>query len=588
MTVAGGSLRRRARLIVIGCTMAGLSFSTMSGVAALDATPSGNSLAAGVPGGEKLAMRPDPVSAMSTAQTENIKVVDESGLSESSMRVANPDGSWTVVASAGQVRTQDASGAWVPVDSSVVKGAKGFTQRHGAHDVRFSSGGNRNLAKVVTPSGKSIGLTSASDLPTPTVDGSQLLYGDSAHGDDMIVRSFAEGFNFSVIIAERPDIDAPQSAGDGPAPAEKSDAAEPAVPMQPAAVPVPVPAASEAPTNVPSPSPEPTPSPTESTGPLPEPSESPTPEPSPTTEPEIVPTPTETQPPPEPAPAPTETAPEYVFGLDAAGLTTRVGEIDAFEGLPTDVTDEGTIVFKDGKKVVASASQPVMWDAGEGDERHTGKVDLAVESGKLVLRPDPAFLADSQTTFPVTVDPSVVLNVASDTWVHSLLDTSSQVDSPELRVGSNNFGLDKARAYLNFDLASLPSDIVVSDADVNLVNFSTGSCTGSAVTMNRITGSWATGSLTWANQPAVTTAGQSSTTTALGSAACPEGIVSFDAAQMVTDWAGGAANLGVRIKADTESQASGYRSYRSMENGDPTKVPSLSVTYNTRPSVVGH
>src|SRR5690349_2773962 len=98
MTVAGEGLGRSARLIVVACTMAGLSFSTMSGVAAVEKTPSASSPAAGVPGAEKLALRPDPVSAMSTAQTEHVKVLDESGLSESSMRVANPDGSWTVVA----------------------------------------------------------------------------------------------------------------------------------------------------------------------------------------------------------------------------------------------------------------------------------------------------------------------------------------------------------------------------------------------------------------------------------------------------------------------------------------------------------
>ena len=39
------------------------------------------------------------------------------------------------------------------------------------------------------------------------------------------------------------------------------------------------------------------------------------------------------------------------------------------------------------------------------------------------------------------------------------------------------------------------------------------------------------------------------------------------------------------MKANDETATSGLRSFRSKENGDVTKVPTLSVTYNTRPSV---
>ncbi|WP_332642730.1 DNRLRE domain-containing protein [Aeromicrobium sp.] len=205
--------------------------------------------------------------------------------------------------------------------------------------------------------------------------------------------------------------------------------------------------------------------------------------------------------------------------------------------------------------------------------------------GALVLRPSMEFLTDPKTEFPVTVDPSIVLNVASDTWVDSLLNSSSQIASTQLQVGSSSLGVVKARSYLNFDVSSLSSDVVVSDATVDLTNYATGACTGTDLTMRQITGSWTPGAITWSTQPATASSGTSSSQS-FGASACPaEGVVSFDATAIVNDWIGGAANLGVQIKADNESAASGFRRFHSMENGDAAKAPKLSITYNTKPGV---
>ena len=196
------------------------------------------------------------------------------------------------------------------------------------------------------------------------------------------------------------------------------------------------------------------------------------------------------------------------------------------------------------------------------------------------------------STASAAVDPAgshtVVLALAGDTWVSSSGQTTSQAASPELRVGSKNLGLTKSRSYLDFDysaLDSVPAGAVVSSAELTLSNFATGSCSGTAIRASRVTGAWTIAGLKWSAQPAVTTFGSGTSTAAFGATACPEeGTATFDVKGVVRDWLAGAARHGIQVKADKEGAASGYRVYRSAENGDAAKAPSLTVTYNSYPS----
>ena len=87
------------------------------------------------------------------------------------------------------------------------------------------------------------------------------------------------------------------------------------------------------------------------------------------------------------------------------------------------------------------------------------------------------------------------MSVTSDTWVQSAGDTSSQIVSPELHVGSNDSGTTVARSYLYFDTTNMSKmpKFAVNSAQVNLSDFETGACTGTPLTMSRITGGWSPG-----------------------------------------------------------------------------------------------
>ncbi|WP_182378297.1 DNRLRE domain-containing protein [Nocardioides sp. WS12] len=249
---------------------------------------------------------------------------------------------------------------------------------------------------------------------------------------------------------------------------------------------------------------------------------------------------------------------------------------------------DGSIDIKSDGKLIGSITPPLMWDSA--DEAPTVPVEATLEgtgtSRELVLRPDPVYLADPERTYPVTVDPTVILTATGDTWVQNILPNTSQHTSPELRVGTSNLGISQNRSYLNFDTTALgsPSPGSIANAKVSLSNFNAGSCSGSAIKMSQITSSWTVPGITWSTQPTVTATGASTNDAAHGFTGCTsEGVVDFDATAIVKSWVGGADNYGVQLAAVTLNNAS-YRKYRSLENGDNAKSPKLTVTISQPPA----
>lgn len=292
----------------------------------------------------------------------------------------------------------------------------------------------------------------------------------------------------------------------------------------------------------------------------------------------------------------------YSLVLDhapAAGSGPVVFRIPlSFEGARTQARADGSIAVLHGKQQVAALTAPVMWDnstaADPGRQAEPTKRPVAAtvegngSSRVLVLRPDMGFLTSPTTRYPLVVDPSVVLNAAGDTWVQSSGTTTSQETSPELRTGSNDGGVTAARSYVYFDFSTLSGVPLssISSAQVKLSNFVTGACTGSALRMSRVVGGWTLPGITWANQPTVATGTATTTTGSFGAAGCDtEGTVVFNAMPILSEWLAGYPNLGLQIRADDETGAGGFRRFRSVENGDPTRVPTFTISWNGTPNV---
>ncbi|MEV0300003.1 DNRLRE domain-containing protein [Streptomyces prasinus] len=279
---------------------------------------------------------------------------------------------------------------------------------------------------------------------------------------------------------------------------------------------------------------------------------------------------------------------EYRIPVEASGLELSVAADQRMRWLDAKGTAKAT------------APAPMMWDSSfdraSGEAEHIAPVRTEVErdeDGKgqvLVLKPDPKFLNDPKLTYPVTVDPTdSLMGPVTDTWIQYDDYLTSQRGSTELKAGTYD-GAEKARSFLLFNTNKYKGK-AVTNASLRLYSYYSSTCstTNSGNEVRRITAAWDPSALTWANQPATTATGAVVSKAAKGyGSACPPGHVSWDVKPIVQAWADGQANHGVRIAAVNESDALTWRRYHSANqtggSHNAAYEPSLTVTYNTKPS----
>jgi RHS repeat-associated protein len=265
------------------------------------------------------------------------------------------------------------------------------------------------------------------------------------------------------------------------------------------------------------------------------------------------------------------------------------------DGLKLSQADSGHLLLKDSDgKLVAEAPAPMMWDSSKdpasGESAHQAQIATKIETGDdgaqtLVLTPDAGFLANSDLTYPVTVDPTSTLAVTTDTWVQTPDYLDSQVSSTELKSGTYDGGTTKARSYLKFDVSKFTGKHI-TDTNLALYSYYSSTCStsGAGTQVRRITGDWSSSAITWGAQPATTTTDDVTNTAALGySSSCPAGTMNFDIDAIVQAWANGSANYGLRVAAADETDSLTWRRFRSVNyvSGDNSVEPHLTVTYNS-------
>ena len=143
----------------------------------------------------------------------------------------------------------------------------------------------------------------------------------------------------------------------------------------------------------------------------------------------------------------------------------------------------GSLQVSAGMKALVVGPAPVMFDASEdaaGEPEQVAAVGASVETiegqTNLVLTPDADMLADPDTVYPVTIDPSYVVSSPGSVWVQSTgTATSAQLSNPELRVGTYDSGTHKARSFVKFNSGSWAGKEIAS-ATLRLRNFSSYTC----------------------------------------------------------------------------------------------------------------
>ncbi|SDF98240.1 RHS repeat-associated core domain-containing protein [Sinosporangium album] len=252
-------------------------------------------------------------------------------------------------------------------------------------------------------------------------------------------------------------------------------------------------------------------------------------------------------------------------------------------------------------KIRARGSKPVMWSAAtpgkagyhsrRGERGKPGAIahEFIGEGDRttLVLKPDADFLSDPATHYPVTVDPTVVLPINADTEVDSIY--GSAPTGPYMRVGTD-IGNQRARAYLKFDTAGLPTTIAAAKLTLRNVDAPTcGTNVGDGIQVRRVTGAWDANMIDWATQPTNTTT--DAVLSREGSqgytpGTCGSGYMNWDVTAIVQKWATGTANHGLVLRAPTEGGNPSYWVYTSSEETvEFNSPPKLAVTYTVPPTV---
>jgi hypothetical protein len=259
---------------------------------------------------------------------------------------------------------------------------------------------------------------------------------------------------------------------------------------------------------------------------------------------------------------------------------------------------DGSVKFTDVRGAVrALMPAPVMWDAAvdpvSGEHTHRAKVGLAVvpdhgdpTATDLVFTPDPAFLADPATRYPVTVDPSTsALGNAFDTYVQQgeTGDLSTDVELDMGNPGTTNAdGTPRtARSYITWNTAPI-SNALVSSATLSLWDFHSGNTACAAQEWDVWATAKPTTSSRWTSQPAWNTKYASSTQTKGNTACTAAGWITADVSSLAQVWASAQAStstMGLRAASETSSQA--WKRVNSANAA--SNPPKLSVTYNFRP-----
>ncbi|WP_237101980.1 DNRLRE domain-containing protein [Nonomuraea sp. MG754425] len=286
---------------------------------------------------------------------------------------------------------------------------------------------------------------------------------------------------------------------------------------------------------------------------------------------------------------------EFVFPLHGEGLTlseTRQGGLR--------LADDKGKVFAAAPRPVMSGNQAVPPGQARSPETQsppTGAVDTKVTTTSdgrqvLVLKPDPDFLLDPATTYPVTVDSAVTLPLGQGRAINSPCPDGDQWLAYKIEVSLTDWTCSDwsakvfYRSLLSFDAAALAGQ-AVTNARLELVGDLWGCPTDQRLQIQRITGAWNTENVFWSSQPAVTTAGQVTSTppsictpNSSPAADVPWSIAVTEIAQA---WATGAAGHGLMLRATTEDKSRPTFAWDFRDGG--ADAPKLVVTFGATPWV---
>jgi RHS repeat-associated protein len=253
---------------------------------------------------------------------------------------------------------------------------------------------------------------------------------------------------------------------------------------------------------------------------------------------------------------------------------------------------DGALYAAYGSAIAFDSSEA---NAGTGAETSptVRLASVGVGTATIEVGVDPAWVADPDRVFPVTIDPSFWANITAsgpDTWVQD--GYGPQYANTELRIGSPD-GIDEAISLLHFDLGATPSpNVDVIESHLAIYEKWAPSCTPRMIEAYPMATSMGNAlTTTWANMPEIDDLGGpwSLTNVAKGySAACAANWVDIDTTDIAQGWmdttypAHGIALTGPEPAGADPFDTLGQKRFHSGETG-ANSAPSLFINYNHLP-----
>ncbi len=238
----------------------------------------------------------------------------------------------------------------------------------------------------------------------------------------------------------------------------------------------------------------------------------------------------------------------------------------------------GARVYIDGTDT-GNITPYVITSVDEGD--HTIKLTLAGYKDKegtvTVNAGDTTYinweLEEAELT-TVTIQPDDT--DGKDTYVYFNIPGSNYGSDAFLFTGAG-VGNDICRSYLQFDLSSIPTTAVVTDAELGLYYINSVGTGSAPIGAYKVTSSWGEDTMDWFGQPNIAATPEDTNTV-------PDAITlaweywSID--DLVQGWVDGSiANHGVLLKDTYEAVEKAYKAFYSSDWGTAAQRPKLVVTY---------
>jgi hypothetical protein len=287
-------------------------------------------------------------------------------------------------------------------------------------------------------------------------------------------------------------------------------------------------------------------------------------------------------------------------------------------GLTPNPTVDGSVDYTDGSgKPAARLGSAVMFD-GSGKDPDTGEPrrrrDVTGQNGAVTssppspsqgpaarsrhtvtYTPDPAWLADPATVFPVTVDPAGNWVEGNDT-VASSNSSTTQWSAPTLKVGRDSAGvLHRSYVIASAGMNSALSGKLVTNAYLQAFVTYTSTCSTASNTAVQTYQSSATpgSTMVWSSKPGRSATGASTVFVPphAVTGGCPTNVPpgtgaaydNIDVTSIVNGWAQGSFSSTTVELAGDEATASSYKTFNSGDAA--TGKPTFYATYDTRPGV---